>query len=405
MITIIVLLILAGISIMMLTGQNGILSRVAEAKQKTEDKGAEEKIKLAVMGTITDEGKLTVPNLGMELLNYGGTVEGEKFPVTVIMDDKKFKVDKNGNVTLLDETSQEEISAQDYVYAILYTDGELVLSANSITPEKEVDTDYGFVELTDEKFPSWTGFFGNDKIKIARIEGEIKPVFTCMMFYDCENLTEIKNIENIDTSECINMGSMFNGCSNLKEIDLSGFNTEKVQNIGGMFMDCEKLTGIDINTFDTSNVTVMKALFTDCKSVTNINFGKNFKTDKVTNMDDMFFNCIKLTSLNLSSFNTENVTSMDAMFTGLESIKSLDLNNFKTENLTNMRQMFYGCKNLETLDLTSFNTSNVTNMYNLFCECSNLKTINVSSLWDTSKAATNYMFDRCGTDHVTKNRK
>ena len=35
-VTIIVLLLLAGVSISMLTGQNGILNRAAEAKEKTE---------------------------------------------------------------------------------------------------------------------------------------------------------------------------------------------------------------------------------------------------------------------------------------------------------------------------------------------------------------------------------
>ena len=46
-VTIIVLLILAGISISMLTGQNGILNRAAEAKEKTEDANKEEQRKLA----------------------------------------------------------------------------------------------------------------------------------------------------------------------------------------------------------------------------------------------------------------------------------------------------------------------------------------------------------------------
>ena len=41
-VTIIVLLILAGISISMLTGQNGILKRAAEAKEKTKQSQAEE---------------------------------------------------------------------------------------------------------------------------------------------------------------------------------------------------------------------------------------------------------------------------------------------------------------------------------------------------------------------------
>ena len=55
-ITIIVLLILAGVSIAMLTGQNGILTQAQNAKTTTENKSAEEKVKLAVMGARADVG-------------------------------------------------------------------------------------------------------------------------------------------------------------------------------------------------------------------------------------------------------------------------------------------------------------------------------------------------------------
>ena len=47
-ITIIVLLILAGVSIAMLTGENGILSQAQNAKNETEEAGAIEEIKLAI---------------------------------------------------------------------------------------------------------------------------------------------------------------------------------------------------------------------------------------------------------------------------------------------------------------------------------------------------------------------
>ena len=98
-ITIIVLLILAGVSIAMLTGQNGILTQAQNAKTTNESKSAEEKVKLAVMGARADDGTLTVGKLRTELANYGGTVEGDTFPVTVTVDGKSFTVDANGNVT------------------------------------------------------------------------------------------------------------------------------------------------------------------------------------------------------------------------------------------------------------------------------------------------------------------
>ena len=105
-ITIIVLLILAGVSIAMLTGQNGILTQAQNAKTTTENKSAEEKVKLSVMGARADDGTLTVGKLRTELANYGGTVEGDTFPVKATVDGKSFTVDASGNVTLAGNSTE-----------------------------------------------------------------------------------------------------------------------------------------------------------------------------------------------------------------------------------------------------------------------------------------------------------
>ena len=106
-ITIIVLLILAGVSIAMLTGQNGILTQAQNAKTTTANKSAEEKVKLAVMGARADDGTLTVGKLRTELANYGVTVEGDTFPVTATVDGKSFTVDANGNVTVSGSSTEQ----------------------------------------------------------------------------------------------------------------------------------------------------------------------------------------------------------------------------------------------------------------------------------------------------------
>ena len=57
-VTVIVILILAGVSISMLTGENGILRRTAEAKEKTEKAQREEKAQLADLESlIENEGE------------------------------------------------------------------------------------------------------------------------------------------------------------------------------------------------------------------------------------------------------------------------------------------------------------------------------------------------------------
>ena len=97
-ITIIVLLILAGVSIAMLTGQNGILNQAQEAKSQTEFKSAEEKVKLAIMGARADDGQMTVAELKREVGYQGGSVTGDAFPVQVQMDGYTFTVNAEGNI-------------------------------------------------------------------------------------------------------------------------------------------------------------------------------------------------------------------------------------------------------------------------------------------------------------------
>ena len=92
----------------MLTGQKGILTQANNAKNATELASAKEKVELAVIGAIsqTRDGTLKVGNLRTELANYGGTVEGEVFPVTAKVDGKSFTVDANGNVVLAGSSTE-----------------------------------------------------------------------------------------------------------------------------------------------------------------------------------------------------------------------------------------------------------------------------------------------------------
>ena len=104
-ITIIVLLILAGVSITMLTGNNSILQKATEAKTQTEDKSKEEQIKIQVMGSIGTDGKIDVPALKTNLGKIGATPsEANNLPLTVTLGGQQFTVDTNGNVTKAGDT-------------------------------------------------------------------------------------------------------------------------------------------------------------------------------------------------------------------------------------------------------------------------------------------------------------
>ena len=124
-VTIIVLLILAGVSINMLTGQNGILNRSAEAKEKTGMAQSEEKIKLAVMAAIADgNGTLTIENLKKELANNGITIpDNATFPVKVTTGNSTYQIDQYGNIT--EASTVPQIS-----YTVTNIDGSEITSSN-----------------------------------------------------------------------------------------------------------------------------------------------------------------------------------------------------------------------------------------------------------------------------------
>ena len=103
-VTIIVLLILAGISINMLTGENGILNRAAEAKEKTGTTQTEELVKLSVTDALTQGlGSLTDANLKTALNNNIGAgkyeISGDATSGwTVTVNGKEFKIDSTGKI-------------------------------------------------------------------------------------------------------------------------------------------------------------------------------------------------------------------------------------------------------------------------------------------------------------------
>ena len=200
------------------------------------------------------------------------------------------------------------------------------------------------------------------------------------MFWNMHSLTSL-NISNFDTSKVTNMSSMFYNM-NLTSLDLSSFDTSKVTNMNAMFMSMWSLTSLNISNFDTSKVTNMSSMF-DNTGLTSLNLS-NFDTSKVTNMSRMFAFMRNLTTLDLSNFDTSNVTDMGSMFLNMPSLTSLNISNFNTSKVTNMGYMFEHMSSLTTLNLSNFDTSRVTYMFSMFEGMSNLTILDLSN-FDTSK--------------------
>ena len=126
--------------------------------------------------------------------------------------------------------------------------------------------------------------------------------------------------------------SFGNNIINIRSIKkLKGLDTSKVTNMYKMFEGCEQLRSVDLSNFDTSSV---------------------------TNMKYMFHACFSLTTLDLSSFNISKVTNMYAMFAYCSSLTSLDLSNWDISNGTVKQYMFYACGSLKDVYITVESTLN-----------------------------------------------
>ena len=107
--TIIVLLILAAVTISALTGENGIISNATDAKKQTERENDEEQIKLALIGASADTlgGTITTTDIQNNLDKSGANakveVNGTGFKVTFNNDTNRvYEVDEDGNVEKLE---------------------------------------------------------------------------------------------------------------------------------------------------------------------------------------------------------------------------------------------------------------------------------------------------------------
>ena len=249
-VTIIILLILSGITINMLIGEGGIIKTAQEAKNTWEN-------------AIINE---------QESLN-----------------------------NLMNELDEELRDKSKDIYVFLYDDGTLAFSnKNELIEGKTLVKEYGniagkeyttsYIDGVEISNTPWT----EDRNNIYKVSflDEIKPTSTAAWFTRCEKLTQIEGITNLNTSNVTSMKKMFIYCESLTSLDLSSFNTRNVTDMQGMFCKCINLTNLNVSNFDTSKVITMNLMFGFCNNLTNLDIS-HFNTSNVTDMYSMFYSCFQ----------------------------------------------------------------------------------------------------------------
>lgn len=155
----------------------------------------------------------------------------------------------------------------------------------------------------------------------------------------CRGLTDMRN--------------MFESCSALDEIDLTGLDISQVTSFYYTFRYCTKAKKIKFNGADTGNV---------------------------TDMTYMFYNCTALTEM--QEMDTSNVTNMNSMFESCKNLK--EIKQMDTSKVTNMNGIFYSC--IEVTKIPQLEAGNVNRVKNAFNNCRKL--VDFGGLKDIGKAFT-----------------
>ncbi len=334
-ITIIILLILAGITISAITGDNGIIRNAGQAKEETEianEKEIVEKATVQAMGN-NKYGNIEESELQQQLDKETG--EGEtrvriirkKYIVQFIDSDRMYRVDNNGNVFEYVYTDLPIMESGDNFNKRMADYKESILTVTVLDNIKIPENAYQIFDVSKEQ---------NETVKAWLVEN-FENANMYNLYIGGEDGVEIENCSNMfyDFSEC--MG-----------INLENLYTEKVQNFDNMFLEDSKLLELTISP--------------------------TFVTSKATSLQYMFYLCTKLKSIDTSRWDTSNVTNMFGTFRMCQSIESFDLSNWNTSNVTTTDYLFQHCQKLKTIYVSDkWNNDKVSSSANMFQGCSSLK--------------------------------
>ena len=143
--------------------------------------------------------------------------------------------------------------------------------------------------------PAWNAKNSSiEKVVFHSSFANVRPTTFYDWFSNCQNLTQIEGMENLNTEKVTDMSNMFDNCRRLSSLDFSKFNTENVTNMRHMFYNCSALSSLDLSNFNTAKVEDMSYMFSDCSTLTTIYGSDEFVTEEVYNSQNMFSRCTNL---------------------------------------------------------------------------------------------------------------
>ena len=144
-ITIIILIILAGISVAALSGENGLIKRAANAKKNTEISQEKEQLEEDIYRSYNKKGLLEIETLKTKIANHlKVTFDNNSFPLEVVFTDtgNNYEINEEGSVEYIQIMDRAGIAVGDLI------DYEPDVTNTTVYPHTTLDTYSGTTENT-----------------------------------------------------------------------------------------------------------------------------------------------------------------------------------------------------------------------------------------------------------------
>ena len=187
------------------------------------------------------------------------------------------------------------------------------------------------------------------------------------------DITKLKVIHK--NNQIKDMAALFR-CLDIKELDLSEFDTTSVVDMSKMFSGQRMLQTLDLQNFNFSSVISMRNMFESCISLKEIRFNdqadnKKINTRRLKYMD-FTFKYTQIESFYLQIFDLSQILQMKGTFSNCQYLKQIKINNLEQVKLKNMLQTFYKCESLKNIDLSNLSCARVQNMSEMLRQCKSL---------------------------------
>ena len=225
-ITIIVLLILAGISIQMLSGDNGLLNRTTEARSKTIHANVYEKLQLEVLAYLSDKATAKTSSTLINYLQSKSIIENEigentgkyQVNVTALLGSKQSLGNGDATVELKDVymlEKQNEPTTSSIVNTKVATTMPIRIAATTTSQVTYKVQYYGKVTSENLTLGSLTDSNDSSSTPVAKTDesAKLQAYFLKGEFWDNDNQT-FKNIEPImDATDKLKICGIIGGCT------------------------------------------------------------------------------------------------------------------------------------------------------------------------------------------------